>query len=688
MKKYLLYVLSLLLIVPFEVKAESKYLYDVLKDEAEKEGGLAREYTGEHHDSFTEEPTHKIYHWYATTNSEGDTIRENSNVIFGGFCWQIVRTTDTGGVKLLYNGESVDGKCKTWLTSSIGKTMFNSTTLYSPALIGYMYNPNTMISYKATGKPNTGSLYGNNVTYSNGIYTLIDTTTTKDSTHNYSCANTTGKCSVVRYYYYNDNYVELNNGMNIEQSLNEMLNGNDVNKTNSLVKTFIEDWYENNLINYADDIEDIIFCNDRTIENMFRWNHNSTDTRQNLTFISANSSYVNLNCNNITDKFSISNNKAPLEYPIGLLTASEIRLPNNRYALYRTSTFWLASPYDFWDYYPMTTWSSSGTVNSALVSYNIDVFPSISLKPNTKYVSGDGTKDNPYVVRKLIKSNIVVINDNNISTIELANKTDIEELSNVSFTLLLNDGFYLKKLLIKDSNDNVLDYTNIGNEYSFIMPDSNVTITSIYEKVKNSVNVEAVNETEDLNIEIEDLTQVEYNEEVKFKVIPIKGYKIKSIKVLDVENNEVEFTTTENENEYAFNMPARAVTIVPSYERVSNSVNVEENSSEQIIIEVNDSSAVLYEDKVKIKVQEKDGYKLTGIKIVDLEGNEIEYTSTENDGEYEFIMPASNVVITPIYEIITVPDTEKNKDYTLYYVLGGLALVLGIVYIVLNKKKK
>ena len=51
-------------------------------------------------------------------------------------------------------------------------------------------------------------------------------------------------------------------------------------------------------------------------------------------------------------------------------------------------------------------------------------------------------------------------------------------------------------------------------------------------------------------------------------------------------------------------------------------------------------------------------------------------------------MPASNVVITPIYEIITVPDTEKNKDYTLYYVLGGLALVLGIVYIVLNKKKK
>ena len=28
----------------------------------------------------------------------------DNNVIFGGFCWKIVRTTDTGGVKLLYNG--------------------------------------------------------------------------------------------------------------------------------------------------------------------------------------------------------------------------------------------------------------------------------------------------------------------------------------------------------------------------------------------------------------------------------------------------------------------------------------------------------------------------------------------------------------------------------------------------------
>ena len=33
---------------------------------------------------------------------------ENNNVLFGGFCWKIVRTTETGGVKIVYNGVQKD----------------------------------------------------------------------------------------------------------------------------------------------------------------------------------------------------------------------------------------------------------------------------------------------------------------------------------------------------------------------------------------------------------------------------------------------------------------------------------------------------------------------------------------------------------------------------------------------------
>ena len=50
---------------------------------------------------------------YRLTGTQNDTFPiyyyrgevANNNVIFGGFCWQIVRTTETGGIKMIYNGE-------------------------------------------------------------------------------------------------------------------------------------------------------------------------------------------------------------------------------------------------------------------------------------------------------------------------------------------------------------------------------------------------------------------------------------------------------------------------------------------------------------------------------------------------------------------------------------------------------
>ena len=62
----------------------------------------------------------------------------NNFVKFAGLCWRIVRTTDTGGVKLVYYGKpnSSTGACSS--ASSIGSYKFNSS---SNALtdVGYMY---------------------------------------------------------------------------------------------------------------------------------------------------------------------------------------------------------------------------------------------------------------------------------------------------------------------------------------------------------------------------------------------------------------------------------------------------------------------------------------------------------------------------------------------------------------------
>ena len=56
---------------------------------------------------------------------------DNNNVYFGGFCWKIVRTTETGGLKMIYNGVPTSGSCGSGTTSqensSIGNSKYNAS---------------------------------------------------------------------------------------------------------------------------------------------------------------------------------------------------------------------------------------------------------------------------------------------------------------------------------------------------------------------------------------------------------------------------------------------------------------------------------------------------------------------------------------------------------------------------------
>ena len=123
-------------------KYESPYLYDVLKKEA-LSGGLAQKYTGEHHDSFTEEPSKDIYHWYAANDEDGTAILDKNNVIFADHCWQMIRTTDTGGVKMIYNGEVENGQCLNTRGNHVGYKSRTAPVLSYNLWYGtdYTYDP-------------------------------------------------------------------------------------------------------------------------------------------------------------------------------------------------------------------------------------------------------------------------------------------------------------------------------------------------------------------------------------------------------------------------------------------------------------------------------------------------------------------------------------------------------------------
>ena len=76
-----------------------------------------------------------------------DKCTDKRNVIFDGFCWQVLRTTETGGTKVIYNGKSVGDKCLNTRSNTKGIRIISSSTVPSPSnyLFGdsYIYSEST-----------------------------------------------------------------------------------------------------------------------------------------------------------------------------------------------------------------------------------------------------------------------------------------------------------------------------------------------------------------------------------------------------------------------------------------------------------------------------------------------------------------------------------------------------------------
>ncbi len=129
----------------------------------------------------------------------GAEAAENANVLFAGYCWQIIRTTDNGGVRMIYNGVALNNKCETTRTATKGINGRSSSNLIthnmtSTALYGrsYDYDLETgMFTIKdSTGLPTLWSTSDNN---GNGI---IDY---KELIGTYVCSSNTSSCSTLYY---------------------------------------------------------------------------------------------------------------------------------------------------------------------------------------------------------------------------------------------------------------------------------------------------------------------------------------------------------------------------------------------------------------------------------------------------------------------------------------------------------
>ncbi len=106
-----------------EPEIQDNTLYGIIAKEA-KEGKIAEEYDGAHQDSLSNNGDKTIYYYHQSSN--GKNITDYNNVLFAGMCWQMIRTTDTGGVKLIYNGFPENGSCLNSRKPSYGASFYSS----------------------------------------------------------------------------------------------------------------------------------------------------------------------------------------------------------------------------------------------------------------------------------------------------------------------------------------------------------------------------------------------------------------------------------------------------------------------------------------------------------------------------------------------------------------------------------
>ena len=199
------------------------------------------------------------------------------------------------------------------------------------------------------------------------------------------------------------------------------------NTTDSTIKTYVDNWYKNNLTNYTKYLStSAVYCNDRSLGTGQTYSASSDSEFNFATYYrmdfdtkgaKANPSY---NCTDIRDAFSVDNTSAKLDYPISLMTADEIAFAggvaykkmNTPYAWFDLNSvgskvsyvWWSLSPYNlsqFWG--PCTSvWSWSSSSDTYLFAYRVSltytVRPVLSLKSCVKYSTGDGSATNPYTI--------------------------------------------------------------------------------------------------------------------------------------------------------------------------------------------------------------------------------------------------------------------------------------------------
>ena len=355
----------------------------------------------------------------------------DNNVLFADNCWLILRTTDTGGVKLVYNGKPDKNGC-----NATGVDTFTSSKIkYNSS-----YNRTESTGYTFTGAHTqtgknlstlvVGTVLGNDIKYEKGAYTLLDTYTVDDDfqndvdgytkNHHYTCLTSSDTCEKVLYIFMgrdaNYYYITLSNGETAEKIINNEYFDTSVAK-DSTIKSNVESWFANNLKDWDSYLEDTVYCNDRSAYTKGGWDKDTSIYKKISYGPTARISETyspSVACKNENDRYTSDTKygNGMLKYPIGLITADEAALSG--FAWFKNSNCYLNNGHLWWTMSPSVLsanfayvdvlYSMIDNVQTAYTTSSSTltaggVRPVISISKDVKIESGTGSKSNPLFIK-------------------------------------------------------------------------------------------------------------------------------------------------------------------------------------------------------------------------------------------------------------------------------------------------
>ena len=252
--------------------------------------------------------------------------------------------------------------------------------------------------------------------------------------------------------------------------------------------------------------------------------------------------------------------------------------------------------------------------------------------------ANDINKETTYKVTPNIQDNGTVIADPN---------QNIKAGDKVTLTLKPNDGFVFSKLEVNSTKGTVQTNKVNDTEYTFTMPDSDVTVSVYFIKPQAETFSITVNQPQNGSITA-NKERAEENETVVLKVNANQNYELESLTVKDDNGQTVKVDMTN----YTFTMPASNVTVNATFKPTQYNITTSVNDASLGSVTV-DKNKASFGEKVTVTVKPKDNtVEITEVKV----GGQPIGPQLQN-GQYTFKMPAEDVSI----EV-----TFNKKTYTTY----------------------